>query len=203
MDKNQAMVLAFAQWGAAKSGKDPQTFMQEFQTYSDQQKQQMLQAFQSDPEAQKYIQAAQQQLSGGTQVARLGAKLNYIKQIKGDCPEGEELVYFKKGGRFCKACRKKQEGGNVDEIANFKKQREEKKCGGKMKECGGKMENNKCGGKMKDACGGKMEQKCGGKMENNKCGGKMKDACGGKMKEEECGGKMEQKCGGKMKKKKK
>ena len=195
MDKNQAMVLAFAQWGAAKSGKDPQTFMQEFQTYSDQQKQQMLQAFQSDPEAQKYIQAAQQQLSGGTQVARLGAKLNYIKQIKGDCPEGEELVYFKKGGRFCKACRKKQEGGNVDEIANFKKNREEqKKCGGKMKEA--------CGGKMKDACGGKMENnKCGGKMENNKCGGKMKNACGGKMKEE-CGGKMEQKCGGKMKKKK-
>lgn len=195
MDKNQAMVLAFAQWGAAKSGKDPQTFMQEFQTYSDQQKQQMLQAFQSDPEAQKYIQAAQQQLSGGTQIARLGAKLNYIKQIKGDCPEGEELVYFKKGGRFCKACRKKQEGGNVDEIANFKKQREEKKCGGKMKEA--------CGGKMKDACGGKMENnKCGGKMKNNKCGGKMKNACGGKMKEE-CGGKMEQKCGGKMKKKKK
>ena len=195
MDKNQAMVLAFAQWGAAKSGKDPQTFMQEFQTYSDQQKQQMLQAFQSDPEAQKYIQAAQQQLSGGTQIARLGAKLNYIKQIKGDCPEGEELVYFKKGGRFCKACRKKQEGGNVDEIANFKKNREEqKKCGGKMKEA--------CGGKMKDACGGKMENnKCGGKMENNKCGGKMKNACGGKMKEE-CGGKMEQKCGGKMKKKK-
>lgn len=194
MDNNQAIVLAFAQWGAAKSGKDPQTFMQEFQTYSDQQKQQMLQAFQSDPEAQKYIQAAQQQLSGGTQVARLGAKLNYIKQIKGDCPEGEELVYFKKGGRFCKACRKKQEGGNIDEIANFKKQREEKKCGGKMK--------NACGGKMKEECGGKMEQKCGGKMENNKCGGKMKDACGGKMKEKECGGKMEQKCGGKMKKKK-
>lgn len=188
MDNNQAMVLAFAQWGAAKSGKDPQTFMQEFQTYSDQQKQQMLQAFQSDPEAQKYIQAAQQQLSGGTQIARLGAKLNYIKQIKGDCPEGEELVYFKKGGRFCKTCRKKQEGGNVDEIANFKKNREEQK---------------KCGGKMKEACGGKMKDACGGKMENNKCGGKMKNACGGKMKEEECGGKMEQKCGGKMKKKKK
>lgn len=184
MDNNQAMVLAFAQWGAAKLGKDPQTFMQEFQTYSDQQKQQMLQAFQSDPEAQKYIQAAQQQLSGGTQIARLGAKLNYIKQIKGDCPEGEELVYFKKGGRFCKACRKKQEGGNVDEIANFKKNREEKKCGGKMKEA--------CGGKMKEACGGKMKKECGGKMKN---------ACGGKMKEE-CGGKMEQKCGGKMKKKK-
>ena len=194
MDNNQAMVLAFAQWGAAKSGKDPQTFMQEFQTYSDQQKQQLLQAFQNDPEAQKYVQAAQQQLSGGTQVARLGAKLNYIKQIKGDCPEGEELVYFKKGGRFCKTCRKKQEGGNVDEIANFKKNREE------QKKCGGKMENNKCGGKMKEACGGKMKEACGGKMKKE-CGGKMKNACGGKMKEE-CGGKMEQKCGGKMKKKK-
>jgi hypothetical protein len=28
------------------------------------------------------------------QKAKLGAKLNYIKTLKGSCAEGEELVYF-------------------------------------------------------------------------------------------------------------
>ena len=174
--QQQQIIKAFAEWGAKKYGKGqmtPEQFLQQVQQLDEQQQKALLQEFQQE------MQQGQM-----TVAARLGAKLNYIKQIKGDCPEGEELVYFKKGGRFCKACRKKQEGGNVDEIANFKKNREEKKCGGKMKEA--------CGGKMKEACGGKMKKECGGKMKN---------ACGGKMKEE-CGGKMEQKCGGKMKKKK-
>ena len=51
---------------------------------------------------QKYLeQMAQQQ----TQMAKLGAKLNYIKNIKGECPEGTEKYYFKAGGRICSACR--------------------------------------------------------------------------------------------------
>ena len=51
---------------------------------------------------QQYLeQAAQQQ----TQMAKLGAKLNYIKNIKGECPEGTEKYYFKAGGRICSACR--------------------------------------------------------------------------------------------------
>lgn len=165
--QQQQMIQAFAEWGAKKYGQgkmSPEQFLQQVQQLDEQQQQALIQEFQADMQQQPVA-------------ARLGAKLNYIKSLKGDCPEGEELVYFKKGGRFCKTCRKKQEGGNVDEIANFKKNREEQK---------------KCGGKMKEACGGKMKKECGGKMKN---------ACGGKMKEE-CGGKMEQKCGGKMKKKK-
>ena len=51
---------------------------------------------------QQYLeQMAQQQ----TQMAKLGAKLNYIKNIKGECPEGTEKYYFKAGGRICSACR--------------------------------------------------------------------------------------------------
>ncbi len=51
---------------------------------------------------QQYLeQVAQQQ----TQMAKLGAKLNYIKNIKGECPEGTEKYYFKAGGRICSACR--------------------------------------------------------------------------------------------------
>lgn len=133
-DAKQAMVLAFAAWGAKKYGVgSPEEFMQAFQAQPDDKKQAMLQEFQQDPEAQQYMQAAQQQLSGGGTMARLGAKLNYIKRLKEDCPEGQELVYFKKGGRFCKVCQEKK-GGTVDEVANFKKARKDKKCGGgKMK----------------------------------------------------------------------
>ena len=67
----------------------------------------------------------------GGQVAKLGAKLNYIKKLKGDCPEGEEVVYFKKGGRVCKACqgKKAEKGAKVKTgpIAEWKAMRKNNK----------------------------------------------------------------------------
>jgi hypothetical protein len=74
-------------------------------------------------------------------MARLGAKLNYIRTIRGGCPEGQQLVYFKQGGRVCKKCVEAAGGAKAKdgkkEIADFKKR---KACGGsKMKfEPGGK-----------------------------------------------------------------
>lgn len=72
-----------------------------------------------------------QRMQGGSTMARLGAKLQYYKKLKGSCPEGEEMVYFKQGGRICKSCQKKQQeapmaqGGKkmnaVDEFKNKKK----------------------------------------------------------------------------------
>ena len=73
-------------------------------------------------------------------MARLGAKLNYIRTIRGGCPEGQQLVYFKQGGRVCKKCVEAAGGAKVKdgkkEISDFKKK---KACGGsKMKfELGG------------------------------------------------------------------
>ena len=66
-------------------------------------------------------------LQGGTRKARLGAKLDYIKQSIGECPEGQEVVYFKKGGEICKVCagKKMQNGGKSDPIKNFKKKKEQ------------------------------------------------------------------------------
>lgn len=66
-------------------------------------------------------------LQGGTRKARLGAKLDYIKQSIGECPEGQEVVYFKKGGEICKVCagKKMQDGGKSDPIKNFKKKKEQ------------------------------------------------------------------------------
>lgn len=71
----------------------------------------------------KLLQAIVQQMQGSRK-ARLGAKLNYFKQVS-ECPEDQEVVYFKKGGEICKVCagKKMQNGGKSDPIKEFKKKR--------------------------------------------------------------------------------
>lgn len=68
-----------------------------------------------------------QRMQGGTTMAKLGAKLQYYKKLKGSCPEGEEMVYFKEGGRICKSCQKKKEdtamakgGKKMNAVQEFK-----------------------------------------------------------------------------------
>ena len=75
----------------------------------------------------KLLQAVVQQMKGSRK-ARLGAKLDYIKQSIGECPEGQEVVYFKKGGEICKVCagKKMQDGGKSDPIKEFKKRKKKK-----------------------------------------------------------------------------
>lgn len=67
--------------------------------------------------AQAFVQAANQQQQGAPQqMARHGAKLNYIKSLKHQCDSNEELVYFKKGGRVgCGCVKKEQKGGKQPE----------------------------------------------------------------------------------------
>ena len=58
----------------------------------------------------------------------------YKKTLKGSCAEGEELVYFQKGGKVCSKCEKKhKEAEKVSKPSNnaveeFKKGRRMKKC---------------------------------------------------------------------------
>lgn len=118
----------------------------------------------------EFMQLMQQQQ---VQAAKFGAKLNYIKQLRGQCPDGYEMKYFKSGGSMtkkCVACEKQVEVETPsDPIEAFR-------CGRKMKkkECGGSVEMDKCGSKMKKkACGGSVEKdKCGSKMPMQACGGK-------------------------------
>lgn len=71
-----------------------------------------------------------QKMQGGVK-AKLGAKLNYIRKIKGLCADDEELVYLKQGGRVCPVCQKKmekaQEGTKVKKnaVEEFKKSRKQ------------------------------------------------------------------------------
>lgn len=89
------------------------------------------------------VQTAKQliQQLAGKPMARLGAKLNYIRTLKGACPEGQEVKYFKEGGQMKCKCVDKAAGGEKvkdgkKEIADFKKK---KACGGmKAKLEGGK-----------------------------------------------------------------
>ena len=95
-------------------------------------------AEQGDQQAAQVAQLLQTiiQKMQGSRKARLGAKLNYFKQIS-ECPECQEVVYFKKGGEICKVCvgKKMQDGGKSDPIKEFKKRRNRKemcKCGAKV-----------------------------------------------------------------------
>ena len=147
----------------------------------------------------------------GAQKARLGAKLNYIRSLKGNAPEGMDIEYYKCGGQVKKKFVKKNACGSkgMAAVKAFKD-----KCGSKMKkksckEFGGEIQSDKCGSKMKkskkefggeilfDKCGSKMKKKSckefGGNIESDKCGSKMKKkSCkefGGNIQTEKCGGK--------------
>lgn len=64
-----------------------------------------------------------QKMQGGV-MARLGAKLEYYKKLKGVCPEGYETTYYKVGGKICKQCQKAQKGTKVtNEIQKFRQDR--------------------------------------------------------------------------------
>lgn len=84
-------------------------------------------------------------------LARNGAKLNYIKYLRNECPAGYEMQMFKKGGAICKKCiKKKEEGGEVMEAAKGGSVIDQFRCGRKMKkkEQGGTVEEAKCGKKL-------------------------------------------------------
>lgn len=154
----------------------------------DQQAQQQIQqimqaAEQGNPQAQQIAMMIQEELQNaqvqgpvsptqeGVSQAKNGAKLNYINYLRGKCPEGYEIGYFKKGGGLCKACVKKkqkmQEGSQIQEPTNAV---EAFKCGRKTKKpkCqeGQPIEINKCGGQTKKqkkaSCGTKLPFKANG-----------------------------------------
>ena len=85
----------------------------------------------------EFTKVMQQQV----QKAERGAKLNYIKSLKHQCADDEEVVYYKKGGRVSCGCVKKHEDGKKIEtpknnvIANFKNRNkvESAACGKKLK----------------------------------------------------------------------
>ena len=113
--------------------------------------------------------------------ARQGAKLNYLMKLSHKCPEGEELYYFKKGGKAGCGCRKKLiDGGSIrDSITKFAKKtfNAAKKTAYDAKKWGEEHERTmKASGITKDK-DWVVGDKCGGKVKKIKVSG-----CGSKMK---------------------
>ena len=174
-----------------------QYLMQKTGAQNQQQLEQVIQQLGEDGLKQAYAQFMQEMQQQQVQAAKFGAKLNYIRKLNGQCPEGMEMYYYKQGGRLCRKCIQAKQ--NEEEIEYPSNPIDAFKCGRKMKkkkcEIGGTVDMDKCGAKMKkkkcedggivniDKCGAKIKKKkCenGGLIPFDKCGKKMKKCEEGK-----------------------
>lgn len=78
---------------------------------------------------EEFSKTLQEEETNKAKKAAHGMKLNYVKNLKNQCADDEELVYFKKGGTLGCGCRKKmQKGGETPKeenmISKFKKFRQ-------------------------------------------------------------------------------
>lgn len=131
-EQQAQLMQAFAQW-AQQKGVD-------------------VQQLQSNPAAleQALGQFMQEMQTQQAQAAKHGAKLQFIKSLKHQCPEGEKLEFFAKGGAIgCKCVKENKNGGKTESKKNAIDLYKEK-CGGKMKKdkCGGKMKKHQIGGTL-------------------------------------------------------
>lgn len=98
-----------------------------------------------------------QKMQGQGIKAALGTKLNYIRKIKGMCPDGQETYFFKEGGSIksgCKPCMAKAQKGQElkkkgNAIDQFKNRPGKKKA----------KEPDQLPPVKKEACGGKAKKK--------------------------------------------
>ncbi len=177
-----------------------QYLMQKTGVQNEWQLEQVVQQLGEDGLKQAYAQFMQEMQQQQIQAAKFGAKLNYIKKLNGQCPEGMEMYYYKQGGRLCRKCMQVKQ--NEEEIEYPSNPIDAFKCGRKIKkkkcEAGGTVDMDKCGAKMKKKkCedGGTVNiDKCGAKIKKKKCenGGLIPfDKCGKKMKKKQQGGDLE------------
>ena len=108
-----------------------QYLMQQTGAKDQQQLEQVIQQLGEEGLKQAYSKFLQEMQQQQVQAAKFGAKLNYIRRLNGQCPDGTELTYFKVGGKLCKKCIQRQQREQEaeepsDPIKAFK-------CGRKMK----------------------------------------------------------------------
>ena len=96
--------------------------------------------------AQMIQQVAQQMQQSARNGAKLQAKVDYIKFLRGQCPDGYEMQTFRKGGAICRKCMKKaQEGMETPTTVKETDPVTAYKCGRKMKKkaCGRSLKKKK------------------------------------------------------------
>lgn len=178
-----------------------------------------VQVYQETQDMNKAAQAFQQVLQAKTRAMKHGAKLQYLKSLKNQCAEDEELIYYKRGGSIDCGCVKKQDGGKTPQKAQKAEQkfkevwtkRDEQKLDSLTSREAKKLPLTNQGKKDLKALREKFKNSSNQKdyeLEEGKCGMKVKkNACGNKIVKKACGSKCEAvakfkaaRCGAKMKK---
>lgn len=108
-----------------------QYLMQKTGAQDEQQLEQVVQQLGEDGLKQAYAQFMQEMQQQQVQAAKFGAKLNYIKKLNGQCPEGMEMHYYKQGGRLCRKCMQAKQ--NMRESEAPSNPIDAFKCGRKIK----------------------------------------------------------------------
>ena len=116
----QQLQQAFLQYLRQKTG-----------AQNEQQLEQVVQQLGEDGLKQAYAQFMQEMQQQQVQAAKFGAKLNYIKKLNGQCPEGMEMHYYKQGGRLCRKCMQAKQNG--EEMETPSNPIDAFKCGRKIK----------------------------------------------------------------------
>lgn len=168
-DQQQQIMSAFAQW-AQQNGVD-------------------IQQLQQDPAMleQALGQFMQEMKSQQTRIARQGAKLKFIKGLKHQCAEDEELKYFKVGGTIgCDCVKKDQKGGKAEPKKNAIQQFKNR-TKAQQDSINKKSEEDYFNGTAYHKQGQDQGKK---KVVLNKKA--KKEECGGKMKKHQIGGTLEQ-----------
>ena len=127
-------IMQFVQGIAQELKADPQQVVQAAQQNPEALKA-AVQVFQKTQDIKQAAQTFAQAIQQKTQAAKHGAKLNYIKSLKHQCAEDEEVYYYKKGGRVGCGCRKKEDGGEVKKMSKgcSAVKKFKAKCGSKLK----------------------------------------------------------------------
>lgn len=226
------MIKYFQEGGAIDAKQQMQQIFMSYlsQKYNTDDINTLIQKLQSTPGEQgetkledEMIEFKQVLQQGEPQMAKDGAKLNYLKQLRGQCPEGTELKYFKEGGTICSKCVKAQNGIKTKKPQKqyFKKELVNPNdtvhtADGKPKSLtdyyGKRLDRRfpaystkdyQADLKGKNGASGKKRAEKQDLITAEKCGGKAKitaEKCGGKTKMEKCGGKAKMEKGKKLSK---
>lgn len=200
----QDAVMQFVQELAKTLQADPQQFVQVAQQNPDA-LQAAVEAYQQTQDIGQAAQAFKQIVQQKTQAAKHGTKLQYLKSLKHQCSEDEEVVYYKQGGSVNCGCVKKGQSGTEmpknNPVKKFKERNQQPpkeqtydQKTGKMR-AATKEEIEQRKKNRQDAAKGKGEgtpqRKKGGNIEKD-CGGsavaRFKAKCGAKVKKHEYGG---------------
>lgn len=160
----------------------------------------------SKEDLKKYYDAFVEYKKNQKVKAAFGAKLNYLKALKNNCAEDEELVIFKSGGKVGCGCKKLEEGGKpkkkitpVDEFKGRDEAAKDSILANKYNDQ--EVQVNKPGSYKKDKNGKVIWVPDRTKAPYNKvkkdCGGSaivksFKAKCGTKMKKHQQGGNLEE-----------